>query len=176
MWAGDSSDQQAPPRHGPEAVTCPRKRTGRHHTGLLPILFLDFPCFVLFSAENMLVTCLCWETPRCATENTDPKCPPHQGPSQTCWSQDRLHSASQTRHWPLAFQQCSPLLGQMVLQGPRLVRTEECHSQHGRREQQCLCWGGWQGPGPAVGPRALRLTLPVGAKILQVLLVQQCGG
>lgn len=80
---------------------CPPQETNRHRTGVLPILFLGFSRLSFF----LLETCRLHVCATVCHQNTHrPKVPPHQRPSQTCWSQDRLRCAPQTCHRPLAFE------------------------------------------------------------------------
>ncbi|CAI9167323.1 unnamed protein product [Rangifer tarandus platyrhynchus] len=85
--------------------------------------------FVLFPAGNVPVTCLCWETPWCATINTQtPKRPPARTPPPppTRQSRDRLPVPPDLPP-PLASEHTrspTPCHRQTVLLGPRLVQTE----------------------------------------------------
>lgn len=76
--------------------------------------------FVLFPAGNVPVTCLCWETPRCATINTHrpPERPPARHPGTDCPQTPPSPLASEHTRSP------TPGHGQIVPLGPRLVQTE----------------------------------------------------
>lgn len=87
----------------------------RHHGGVFTNFISRLFMFVLFSAGNVLVTCPCWETPRCATKTTHR--PSAHLPDPHRFDGHRTDSAVlPTRHWDRPRTGCS--------QGPGLVQTQ----------------------------------------------------
>ena len=110
LWVADFNPPVTPPQETDKQAL---------HWGFTNFISRLFT-FVLFPAGNVPVTCLCWETPWCATINTHrpPERPPARHPGTDCPQTPPSPLASEHTRSP------TPGHGQIVPLGPRLVQTE----------------------------------------------------